>query len=257
MGNIEDHIDIYERKKDIRSLKRERIHKDSDIFKVRDEVFDQSTRLTIFKLMNNGYIESLNGEIATGKEANVFYGRDEKGKEIAVKIYRIATSNFNKMYSYLVGDPRFYYTKNDKRNTVFTWAKREFKNMKIANGVINAPKPIIARNNVLIMEFLGKNMKSYPTLKENGSTDPEKDFNYIIDSVRKLYKAGLIHADLSEYNILMGKKIYFIDFAQGTTKNNIMAQDFLKRDLENISRYFSNYFEVPNVDEILRGILNE
>jgi serine/threonine-protein kinase RIO1 len=36
-----------------------------------------------------------------------------------------------------------------------------------------------------------------------------------------------------------------------------MAQDFLKRDLENISRYFSNYFEVPNVDEILRGILNE
>lgn len=103
MGNIEDHIDIYERKKDIRSLKQERIHKDSDIFKVRDEVFDQSTRLTIFKLMNNGYIESLNGEIATGKEANVFYGKDEKGKEIAVKIYRIATSNFNKMYSYLVG----------------------------------------------------------------------------------------------------------------------------------------------------------
>jgi RIO kinase 1 len=129
--------------------------------------------------------------------------------------------------------------------------------MKLANKVINAPNPIIARNNVLIMEFLGKNMKPYPTLKENGSTEPEKDFNYIIDSVRKLYGAGLIHADLSEYNILMGKKIYFIDFAQGTTKNNIMAQDFLKRDLENISRYFSNYFEVPNVDEILRGILNE
>ena len=47
MGNIEDHIDIYERKKDIKGLKYERIHKDSDIFQVRDEVFDQSTRLTL------------------------------------------------------------------------------------------------------------------------------------------------------------------------------------------------------------------
>jgi len=257
MGVIEDHIDVYERKDDIKNLKRERINRDSEIFKVRDEVFDQSTRLTLFKLMNNGYIDSLNGEIATGKEANVFYGKDENGKEIAVKIYRIATSNFNKMYAYLVGDPRFYYTKKDKRSTVFAWARREFKNLKIASEVINVPKPILTKNNVLIMEFLGKNMKPYPTLKEKKSKEPEKEFNLIIDNVDKLYKTGLIHADLSEYNILMGKKIYFIDFAQGTIKNNIMAKDFLKRDIENISRYFSNYFEVPEIDETLKGILNE
>ncbi len=257
MGVIEDHIDVYERKEDIKNLKRERINRDSEIFKVRDEVFDQSTRLTLFKLMNNGYIDSLNGEIATGKEANVFHGKDENGKEIAVKIYRIATSNFNKMYAYLVGDPRFYYAKKDKRSTVFAWAKREFKNLKIASEVINVPKPILTKNNVLIMEFLGKNMKPYPKLKEKKSKEPEKEFKLIIENVDKLYKAGLIHADLSEYNILMGKKIYFIDFAQGTIKNNIMAQDFLKRDIENISRYFSNYFEVPDIDETLTGILNE
>ncbi len=257
MGGIEDHIDVYEKKEDIRGLKSERVNKDSDIFKVRDEVFDQSTRLTIFKLMNNGYIESLSGEIATGKEANVFYGKNRDGKEIAVKIYRIATSNFNKMYSYLVGDPRFYYTKKDKRSTVFTWAKREFKNLKIASEVINVPKPIIARNNVLIMEFLGKNMKPYPPLKEIKAKNPEKEFDTIIESITKLYDTGLVHADLSEYNILMGKKIYFIDFAQGTIKNSIMAQDFLKRDVENITKYFSNYMDVPNPDETLRGILNE
>jgi len=78
-----------------------------------------------------------------------------------------------------------------------------------------------------------------------------------MENVGKLYKAGLIHADLSEYNILMGKKIYFIDFAQGTIKDSIMAQDFLKRDIENITRYFSNYIEVPEVNETLKGILNE
>ncbi|MCC7573806.1 MAG: serine protein kinase RIO [Candidatus Methanofastidiosum sp.] len=257
MGGIEDHIDVYENKEDIKNLKRERVNRDSDIFKVRDEVFDQSTRLTLFKLMNNGYIESLNGEIATGKEANVFYGKDENGKEIAVKIYRIATSNFNKMYSYLIGDPRFYYTKKDKRSTVFAWAKREFRNLKIASEVINVPKPIITKNNVLIMEFLGKNMNAYPTLKDKKSKDPEKDFNLIVESMSKLYKAGLIHADLSEYNILIGKKIYFIDLAQGTIINNIMAQDFLKRDIENITRYFSNYYKVPEVNETLKRILNE
>ncbi|HNZ87949.1 MAG TPA: serine protein kinase RIO [Methanofastidiosum sp.] len=257
MGDIDNHIHVYEKKKDIKNLKHERVERDSEIFKVRDEVFDQSTRLTLFKLMNNGYIESLNGEIATGKEANVFYGKNREGKEIAVKIYRIATSNFNKMYSYLVGDPRFYYTKKDKRSTVFAWAKREFKNLKTASEVIDVPKPIIVRNNVLIMEFLGKNMKSYPTLKDKKPKDPEKEFNLIIENINKLYKAGLIHADLSEYNILMGKKIYFIDFAQGTIKNNVMAQDFLKRDVENITRFYSNYIEVSDVNETLKGILNE
>ena len=87
--------------------------------------------------------------------------------------------------------------------------------------------------------------------------DPEKEFNLIIENINKLYKAGLIHADLSEYNILMGKKIYFIDFAQGTIKNNVMAQDFLKRDVENITRFYSNYIEVSDVNETLKGILNE
>jgi RIO kinase 1 len=257
MGDIDNHIHVYEKKKDIKNLKRERIERDSELFKVRDEVFDQSTRLTIFKLMNNGYIESLNGEIATGKEANVFYGKDSNGKEIAVKIYRIATSNFNKMYTYLVGAPRCYYTKKDKRSTVFSWAKREFKNMKTASEVIDVPKPIIVRNNVLIMEFLGKNMKSYPTLKEKKSDDPEKEFCIIVENITKLYKNGLIHADLSEYNILMGKKIYFIDFAQATIKNNIMATDFLRRDIENITRFYSTYIDVPDVNEIIKGILNE
>jgi len=123
--------------------------------------------------------------------------------------------------------------------------------------VIDVPKPIIVRNNVLIMEFLGKNMKSYPTLKDKKPKDPEKEFNLIIENINKLYKAGLIHADLSEYNILMGKKIYFIDFAQGTIKNNVMAQDFLKRDVENITRFYSNYIEVSDVNETLKGILNE
>ena len=101
--------------------KHEKIHsrkrnKDSSDRKVGNEIFDKITLETLYKLANQGYIDILNGAISTGKEANVLTGITDDEKFVAVKVYRIATSDFKKMDYYLKGDPRFNLKTKNKRN---------------------------------------------------------------------------------------------------------------------------------------------
>ena len=65
--------------------------------KVASEIFDKLTLQTLYKLANQGYLDLLNGAVSTGKEANVLKGVKDDGSYLAVKIYRIATSDFRKM----------------------------------------------------------------------------------------------------------------------------------------------------------------
>ena len=95
-------------------ISQKRIKGDDDR-KVGSEIFDKSTLETLYKLANKNYLDILNGEISTGKEANVLKGLKDN-EYFAVKIYRIATSDFKKMNFYIDGDPRFNIRHNNKRN---------------------------------------------------------------------------------------------------------------------------------------------
>ena len=70
--------------------------KDADQFKVSEDVFDDVTLLSLYKLVHKKWISVIGGSISTGKEANVFYG-ERDGIGIAIKIYRIRTANFTTM----------------------------------------------------------------------------------------------------------------------------------------------------------------
>ena len=58
--------------------------------------------------------------------------------------------------------------------------------------------------------------------------------------MKKLHKAGLVHADLSQFNILnYNENPIFIDMSQATTLKNTQAKEFLERDVRNISNFFN------------------
>ncbi len=80
-------------------LFRKRI-KDSEDLKVLENVFDTPTLMNLYSLASKGIIDFLGGSISTGKEANVFYAFGG-GKDLALKIYRVSTSNFRAMQDYL------------------------------------------------------------------------------------------------------------------------------------------------------------
>jgi RIO kinase 1 len=126
------------------------------------------------------------------------------------------------------------------RRVVSIWCQREFKNMKIAQSAgVNCPKPLTFKDNVLIMSFLGDNGIIAKRLIDVKPDDPNELYKMVLENLRKLVNAGLIHGDLSAYNILLWDEPYFIDFSHGTTIKNQMALELLKRDIKNINSYFS------------------
>lgn len=215
--------------------------KDSEDLKSLEGVFDTSVLKTLYHLANKGYIDALGGVISTGKEANIFHALGCE-REIAIKIYRISTSNFRAMQSYLIGDPRFKSVKHDKRSVVFAWTKKELRNLKKAHAAgVRVPSPIISRNNVLLMEFIGKDEIPAQKLREVSLTSDQvqKAFDTTITYIKRLYMANLVHADLSEFNILMDdQEVVFIDMGQSVTLDHPGAMEFLMRDIHNITRFF-------------------
>lgn len=233
-------------------LLRERI-KDSNDLKVKGDVFDTRTLMNLYALASKGVIDALGGEISTGKEANLFYAIRE-GQNLAIKIYRITTSNFKAMQDYLHGDPRFGNIKGTKRAVISAWTRKEFRNLKRAEEAgVRVPHPFATRDNILIMELIGERDNPAPQLR---NVDLELDearriFNKLSDYISLLYnKADLVHADFSEFNVLYNGEPVVIDMGQSVTLEHPMASKFLARDVTNVARYFEKKYGIGSEAEI-------
>lgn len=157
----------------------------------------------------------------------------------------------------MAGDPRFRSVGKDRRRIVYLWATREFKNLQRAEEAgVPAPRPIDVENNVLVMGFVGEDGIPYPRMKERPPSDPERTFRALLNAVESLYKkGGLVHADLSEYNVLMGPEPVLVDFSMATDVKNLMADEFLLRDLTNLTNYFRKLgVRVQEPKELFRKI---
>jgi len=217
---------------------------------VEKKVFDNRTITTILKLKSKGIIKYIENILKEGKESVVVLGRDLNENPIAIKVYRVLHCDFKRMYNLLIIDPRYRNVKKSRYNIVYKWAEREFENMKIAfEAKIKMPKPISFLDNVLVMEFLGRENFSFKRLSDVKleKETAEKIFNDIINDFKKLYKVGLAHGDLSAFNILFDEQNlshYIIDFSHGVTKDSYLFQNLIERDLENLLKYFGKYLNV-------------
>jgi RIO kinase 1 len=233
--------------------------KRSEEYQVIEEVFDRSTLMTIYNLMNKGLIEEIHGVVSAGKEARIYWGKDNKGKEIAIKIYLTTSAEFKKgMLPYIEGDPRFHHVRRDTRSLIYAWAQKEFKNLRRAReSGVRVPEPYVVEKNVLLMEFIGKDGVRAPLLKETTLEDPEWVFKLLLTYLKRLYSKGnLVHADLSEYNIMVwkGRPVVF-DVAQSVLVEHPMADTFLRRDIENLHRYFRRLnTDILPIDEMYKRV---
>ncbi|RMF89726.1 MAG: serine protein kinase RIO [Methanobacteriota archaeon] len=212
--------------------------------KVSEDVFDRSTLLTLYDLVNRGYISVLHGAVKTGKESSVFLSMDGSGERHAVKIHRIVTSDFRQMSRYIEGDRRFKDIKRSKRSMIFTWVEKEFMNLRTAfDAGVSVPRPVVRRGNVLVMEFIGEGDVAAPMLRDV-KLRTEGFYREVVEEVKRLYESGLVHGDLSEYNILVHRgKPVLIDISQGVPVSHPMAEELLRRDVGNVARFFGKKFD--------------
>jgi len=216
--------------------------KRSEEYEAFEEVFDKRTLMTIYDLMNKGEIDEIFGAVKAGKESKLYWGTNPKGEELAIKIYLTVSSEFRKgMLTYITGDPRFKHVRRDTRSLIYVWARKEFRNLTEAQEAkVRVPKPYNVQNNVLLMQFIGKNGISAPLLREAELRNPEKVYRSLLFNVKRLYKkAKLVHGDLSEYNIMYWKsRPWIFDVSQAVNLKHPNSAQFLTRDLENLNRYF-------------------
>ena len=236
-------------------------NKRSEDYQVIEEVFDKPTLMVIYDFMNKGTINEIHGVVNAGKEARIYWGTDPVGNELAIKIYLTSSAEFKKgMLPYIEGDQRFAHVRRDTRSLIYTWAQKEFKNLERAREAgVNVPKALAVQKNVLIMEFIGKKSERAPLMKEIVLEDPKKIFKLLMINIKRLYrKAGLVHADLSEYNIMIWKaKPVIFDVAQSVLISHPMAEKFLHRDLKNLHKYFKRQVpDILSVDEMYKRITN-
>ena len=236
---------------------RERI-KDADQFKVEGGVFDEATLRALYSLVQGGHIDALGGPISTGKEAHVFLASAGE-HDVAVKIYRINASDFTQMRQYLEGDPRFDDIGGKKKKVVLAWTRKEFANLKRAGAAgVRVPDPLAVERNVLVMEFLGSDGVRARRLGEVEIENPETTYEVVREYMRRLYDAGLVHGDLSEYNIVVhDSQLWVIDLGQAVTVHHPNSREFLERDCENVANFFSRQGLDTTGDELLAYIERE
>ncbi len=223
--------------------------KRSEDRQVIESVFDTKTLLTLYQMFNRQILDEINGVISTGKEANVYWALQPDGTDVAIKIYRIATFNFKRITLYLEGDPRFTRIPKARSGLITAWASKEFKNLQRAQSAgVRVPQPIHVQRNILVMEFIGEDGLPAPTMQKHAPEDPEQTRTTILEGVSKLYHdASLVHADLSEYNIMLWDGPVFIDISQAVVLDHPHSEMFFERDLRNILAYFTN-FDIPQLD---------
>lgn len=249
---MDKRADNLESKIDKRKIRKKRSEDQSVV----ESVFDTETLKTIYELYNRKILDEIGFVISTGKEANVYYGTSAD-QVLAVKIYRIKTAETRFMWPYVNGDPRFKKVRRKTRDLIFIWAEKEFKNLNRAlHAKVRVPKPIAVRKNVLVMEFIAHGDDPAPLLKDCTLSKPQKTFDTLFLYVRRLFQdAKLIHADLSEYNVLFSDEPVIIDISQGVVLDHPKARDYLIRDIKNLLRFFSSYdIKLPTLQEAYKYV---
>src|SRR5437870_9268539 len=214
--------------------------KDSATRKTYDQVFDHAALLTIASLISDGVISTLDYPVSTGKEANVFHATDGSGRGKALKIYRIATATFRNIAMYIEGDPRFKRVKRATKPTIFAWAQKEYKNhVRMGDAGVRVPSPERVLDNSGVMEYIGDETQPAPSLREIALEDPHAVFNDVVANMRGIRESELVHADLSEYNLLWwAGQVVVIDVGQAVTLVQPRAAEWFERDVPNAARFF-------------------
>ncbi|KAK7681528.1 hypothetical protein QCA50_015260 [Cerrena zonata] len=234
-----------------------------------EQVLDPRTRIILFKMIGRGLLFEVNGCVSTGKEANVYHAVSPDQRHLALKIYKTSILVFKDRDRYVSGEYRFRkgYSRHNPRKMVRVWAEKEMRNLKrLQTAGIRCPDPMEVRENVLVMSFIGdKEGWASPRLKDADiptSAHTELYVELILMVRRMFHECKLVHADLSEYNILYHIEhptpspsceseqqtdehpeqrghLVIIDVSQSVEHDHPHAFDFLRADVRNVEDFFS------------------
>ncbi len=214
------------------------------------------------RFVKKGLISMIGNKMGEGKESTVYNAISDRYGEVVLKFHRVGYSSFKK-----VKEKRDYGTLHFTVLTVRS-ARNEFRALKRLAGYVNVPKPYGWEGNAVMMELIEAKELFRVRLK-----NPEEVLDMILEEVRAMYERGVVHGDLSQYNILVSEEgIWIIDFPQAIVLEEEseeysllsfeelkeVANELLERDLKNLLEYFRRSYGIEkNVESVLNYVKSE
>ena len=189
-------------------------------------------------ILTSGLATDVIGLISSGKEADVYLST-YRGAPIAIKVYRLYKT------SHRGGRPI-------KLDSIGWLAAHEFEMTRQAwNGGVRVPAPARRVENMFSMRYLGSEDRPAPRLSDVTPDDPAAMLDEVLVGVEELARAGVVHSDLSAFNILVHEgQPWFIDLAEAIRvdrtgdvpwKRLHEASVALDRGLSALQGYFGKY----------------
>ncbi|XP_026882713.2 serine/threonine-protein kinase RIO3 [Electrophorus electricus] len=234
-----------------------------------EQAVDSRTRLLMYKMVNVGTLENINGCISTGKESVVFHADGGSLQELVVpkecvlKVFKTTLNEFKNRDKYIKDDYRFKdrFSKLNPRKIIRLWAEKEMHNLvRMKKAGIPCPEVVMLKKHILVMSFIGQNQVPAPKLKEAvlSSDDMKKAYYQVLQMMKQLFEeCNLVHADLSEYNMLWHDgQVWLIDVSQSVEPTHPHGLEFLFRDCRNVSTFFqkAGVAEAMNVYELFNTV---
>jgi RIO kinase 2 len=209
-------------------------------------VFGGYDTLALATLTHKGTISALGTMIGEGKES-VVYEALGLGP-VAIKFHRVggrsfASARVNREY---MDDGHCPWLVASRRS-----AEREYEALRTLHPRVSVPLPIAQNRHTVVMSLINGG-----TLNRYRFESPAEVLDEILVNVRDAYQAGIIHSDLSEYNILVEDgKCVLIDWPQWIETTHPNADAILGRDLDNILTFFKRKYQMnPDREEAVRCV---
>jgi len=198
--------------------------------------------LALNALVKAGVLESLGKPLGVGKESDVYDALTQNGERVAVKFHRLGRVSFRqtrRLRGYLL----------NRRHASWLYqsrlaAEKEVEALKLVYPCgVSVPKPIAHNRHVVVMGMIeGECLFRFTEIP-----NPEEILDEILENVRKAYvKAGVIHGDLSEFNVVLASDwhVLIIDWPQFVRTDHPNADFLLKRDIRNVLNFFKRKFKI-------------
>jgi RIO kinase 2 len=207
--------------------------------------------LALSALVQSNIVEAIGMPIGVGKESDVYEALTPEKKRVVIKFHRLGRISFRqtrRLRSYTAGRKHLSWLQESQ-----IAARKEYIALKRIYPVISSvPEPIGQNRHCVVMELIeGEELSNILGIEQ-----PVAILTEIIEILKTIYQlCGIIHADLSEFNILVTPEFntIIIDWPQWVNKTHPNAEAILKRDVNNILTFFEKRFEVS---EDMMAVLN-
>lgn len=203
--------------------------------------------LALWNLVQRDVLEAFGKALGIGKEADIYDALTPADERVAIKFNRLGLS-FTRLR-----EKRPYAPEHGWIDASKEAAEREFRALEKLHREVEVPVPIAYNRHVLVMGLIeGEELVDIADIDL-----PELVLDEILRNVREAFRAGVIHGDLSEHNVIIkpNGEVLIIDWPQWETRDHPEAENLLKRDVENVLNFFGRKFEIErSLEKALKGI---